>query len=169
MPSEAQTSAGPHSNPPTPETGGSGNLSAYLDYAVDNILRMEGARPIQPTDYDTCWVAGLTNPDGTLAFPDLLWRLLERQRPDGSWGGEIPYVHDRLLTTLAIVLLLARFGHRQQDEARLRAGERYIWQHARKLRDEAHQTVGFEMILPTLLAKAREMNLNLPYAQLRHY
>ena len=130
---------------------------------------MEGARPIQPTDYDTCWVAGLTNPDGTLAFPDLLWRLLERQRPDGSWGGEIPYVHDRLLTTLAIVLLLARFGHRQQDEARLRAGERYIWQHARKLRDEAHQTVGFEMILPTLLAKAREMNLNLPYAQLRHY
>src|SRR3712207_7764266 len=44
-------------------------------------------------------------------------RLLERQHPDGSWGGRIPYVHDRLLTTLAIVLLLARFGRRQRDKA----------------------------------------------------
>ena len=106
-------------------------LSAYLKCAVQSILRMEAARPIQPTDYYTCWVARLTNADGTLAYPDLLRRLLERQRPDGSWGGTIPYAHDRLLTTLAIVLLLARLGHRQRDRAQRLAGERYIWQQAR--------------------------------------
>ncbi len=33
---------------------------------------METSRPIQPTDYDTCWVARLINPDGTLAYPELL-------------------------------------------------------------------------------------------------
>jgi len=130
---------------------------------------MDASRPIQPTDYDTCWAARLTNPDGTLAHPDLLRRLLERQHPDGSWGGAIPYVHDRLLTTLAIVLLLARFGRRHRDRMQRLAGERYISQHARELRYEGHRTVGFEMILPTLLSEARELDLNLPYTQLRHY
>jgi halimadienyl-diphosphate synthase len=159
----------PASASPTMEPKNDTRISAYLDHAVRSILRVEAARPIQPTDYDTCWVARLTNPDGTLAYPDLLWRLLERQHPDGSWGGRIPYTHDRLLTTLAIVLLLVRFGHRQHDHAQLRAGERYIWQHARNLQYEAHRTVGFEMILPTLLAEARELGVNLPYAQLQHY
>ena len=80
----------PASVPPAMEPKYDTRLSAYLDYAVRSVLRVEAARPIQPTDYDTCWVARLTNPDGTLAYPDLLWRLLKRQRPDGSWGGTIP-------------------------------------------------------------------------------
>ena len=149
--------------------GSNTRLSPYLDYAAENILAMEASRSIQPTDYDTCWVARLTNPDGSLAYPDLLGQLLERQHPDGSWGGTIPYAHDRLLTTLAIVLLLARFGRRQRDHAQRLAGERYIWQHARKLRHETHRTVGFEMILPTLLSEAEQLGVNLPYAQLQHY
>src|SRR5215204_459157 len=151
------------------EVRGGAHLSAYLAYSVEEILKIEASRPIQPTDYDTCWVAGLTNPDGSVAYPDLLGQLLERQRPDGSWGGTIPYAHDRLLTTLAIVLLLHRFGRRQRDHAQRLAGERYIWQHARRLRYEAHRTVGFEMILPTLLSEAYELGVNLPYAQLRNY
>ena len=89
---------------PVARAGGNARLSTYLDDAVDSILRRETSRSIQPTDYDTCWVARLVDPDGTLAYPDLLRELLERQHPDGSWGGRIPYVHDRLLTTLAIVL-----------------------------------------------------------------
>jgi halimadienyl-diphosphate synthase len=144
-------------------------ISAYLDYSAGDILQMNASRPIQPTDYDTCWAARLTNPDGTLAYPDLLRQLLERQHPDGSWGSTIPYVHDRLLTTLAIVLLLARFGRRHQDRVQRLAGERYISQHARELRYEAHRTVGFEMILPTLLSEAGELGADLPYTQLRHY
>ena len=151
------------------EVEGGTRLSAYLDYNVGDILRMNTSRPIQPTDYDTCWVARLTNADGTLAYPDLLGQLLERQQADGSWGGTIPYAHDRLLTTLAIVLLLARFGRRRRDHAQRLAGERYIWQHASKLRLEQHRTVGFEMILPTLLSEARELDVNLPYTQLQHY
>lgn len=74
-----------------------------------------------------------------------------------------------MLTTLAIILLLARFGRRRQDYAQRLAGERYIWQHADRLRYDAHRTVGFEMILPSLLAEGKELGLDLPYAQLRHY
>ena len=159
----------PDTGPPIANVGGDARPYAYLEDAANNILEMESSRPIQPTDYDTCWVARLTNSDGTLAYPGMLRELLERQHPDGSWGGRIPYAHDRLLTTLAIILLLFRFGHRQSDHAQRCAGEHYIWQHARDLQYEPHQTVGFEMILPTLLAEARGLDVSLPYAQLRHY
>ena len=144
-------------------------FSAYLDFAVDELLRMEAPQPIQPTVYDTYWAARLTNSDGTPSYPDLLPWLMDRQHPDGSWGSRVPYIHDRILTTLAVVLLLARFGHRQQDELQRRAGEHYIWQHVGRLHYDAHKPVGFEMILPTLLAEGRELGLDLPYAQLRHY
>lgn len=145
------------------------HVSDYLDFAVDELLRMETTQPIQPTNYDTCWAARLTNPDGTLAYPNLLRWLAARQHPDGSWGSRVPYIHDRLLTTLAVVLLLVRFGHRQQDKVQRQAGELYIWQHVGQLHHDAHETIGFEMILPTLLAEGKELSLNLPYAQLRRY
>lgn len=144
-------------------------LSAYVNFAVEELLRVDDPQPIQPTDYDTCWAARLTNPDGTLAYPHLVDYLMGRQHPDGSWGGQIPYIHDRLLTTLAITLLVARFGIRQRDKARQMEGERYIWRHAGDLYRDTHRTVGFEMILPALLTEGRELGLNLPYAQLRYY
>ncbi len=144
-------------------------LSTYSSSAVSELLRLEGPQPVQPTDYDSCWAARLTHENGTLAYPHVLEHLIARQRPDGSWGSQIPYIHDRLLTTLAIVLVLARFGHRRQDHAQRMAGERYIWQHADRLGHDAHRTVGFEMILPTLLAEGSVLGLKLPYALLRHY
>lgn len=111
----------PDTGRPVAKVGSNTRLSTYLDYTAESILRMETSRPIQPTDYDTCWVARLINADGTLAYPDLLRQLLERQHSDGSWGGRVPYAHDRLLTTLAIILLLVRFGHRQHDHVQRRA------------------------------------------------
>ncbi len=144
-------------------------LSDYLDFAVGELLRMEDGQLVQPTHYDTCWAAGLTNGNGTLAYPELLSWLMRRQHPDGSWGSRVPYIHDRLLTTLAVVLLLARVGLRHQDQKQRLAGERYIWRQAGNLHHDAERTVGFEMILPTLLAEGRKMGLELPYAQLRHY
>lgn len=144
-------------------------LSAYLDFAVDDLLRADFSYLTQATDYDTSWAARLTNEDGSLAYPHLLQELAGRQHPDGSWGGRVPYIHDRLLSTLAVVLLLSRFGHRERDRERRLAGERYIWQHVGQLHYDAHKTIGFEMILPTLLVEGRELGLDLPYAQLRYY
>jgi hypothetical protein len=74
-----------------------------------------------------------------------------------------------VLSTLAVVLLLSRFGNRRRDYEQCAAGERYIWRHAGKLEHDVHPTVGFEMILSALLGEGRELGLDLPYAQLRHY
>lgn len=51
-------------------------LSTYLDLSVDELLQMEGPHLIRATDYDTCWAARLTNPDGSLAYPHLLGWLM---------------------------------------------------------------------------------------------
>jgi halimadienyl-diphosphate synthase len=144
-------------------------LTTYLDFAVDDLLRADLSQLTQATDYDTCWAARLTSEDERLAYPYLLEALTNRQHPDGSWGSQVPYIHDRLLSTLAVVLLLSRFGHRQHDKAQRLAGQGYIWRHASKLYHDAYNTIGFEMILPTLLTEGRELGLDLPYVQLRHY
>jgi halimadienyl-diphosphate synthase len=145
------------------------SLALYLDSEVDRLLKADFSQPTRVTDYDTSWAARLTNEDGSLAYPDILEKLSERQRSDGSWGSRIHYVHDRLLSTLSVILVLSSFGSRQRDREQLQAGVRYIWQHVSRLRYDAHRTIGFEMLLPTLLAEGREQGLDLPYAQLSRY
>ncbi len=144
-------------------------LASYLNLAVDELLRTDLSHLTQSSAYDTSWAARLTDEDGSLAYPHLLENLTERQHIDGSWGSRIPYIHDRLLSTLAVVLLLGRFGSRQRDHEQRLAGEHYIWQHAGRLDEDVQPTAGFEMILPTLLDEGQKMGLDLPYAQLRHY
>ena len=147
------------------------SLSTYLRFATSALLQREslGLSLMHPTPYDTAWVAALTTPDGSLAYPELLQWLLTQQHPDGSWGSRIPYLHDRILTTLAVLLLLNRDRHRQQHEAQRLRGEQYIWQNVGKLHYEVERTVGFEIIVPALLAEAKALGLNLPYVQLRPY
>ena len=144
-------------------------LGANLDLAVDELLTSDLSQFAQATDYDTCWAARLTNPDGSLAYPHLLEALMERQHPDGSWGSRTAYVHDRMISTLAVVLLLGLVGKRKRDREQGSAGVGYIWRQASRLEHDVQPTVGFEMILPALLAEGKELGLDLPYAQLQHY
>jgi len=144
-------------------------LAANLDLAVDELLTSDLSQFAQATDYDTCWAARLTNADGSLAYPHLLQALMERQHPDGSWGSRTAYVHDRMISTLAVVLLLGLVGKRKRDREQGSAGVGYIWRQASRLEHDVHPTVGFEMILPALLAEGKELGLDLPYAQLQHY
>jgi halimadienyl-diphosphate synthase len=145
------------------------DLSTYLDSAMNNLLRADLSHLSRPSDYDTSWAARLISEDGSLEYPHLIHYLTKRQNPDGSWGGRIPYAHDRLLSTLAVVLLLSRFGPRQRYHEQCSAGERYIWGHAGDLQEVLEPTAGFELILPALLEEAYELGLNLPYDALHCY
>jgi hypothetical protein len=123
---------------------------------------------VQPTDYDTSWAARLREEDGRPAYPHLLGWLISRQHPDGSWGSRVPHAHDRVLSTLAMVVLLAREGNPDGDGPRSK-GEAYLKDRAGHLGRDAHRTIGFELILPSLLAEAEELGLDLPYAALQGY
>ena len=128
------------------------------------LLNETGPGRMTNTAYDTAWLVRLGDMEPTLSFHALDW-LCEHQLSDGSWGSEAPlYYHDRVVCTLAAVLALAKQGRRLHDRGQLQRGLEALGtltQNATKrlMADPGGATVGFEMIVPTLLADAQSMHL----------
>lgn len=115
-----------------------------------------------PSPYDIGWMARLTNSVNNDRWTDLLEWLLENQRPDGSWGGEIVYYHDRIICTLIAAIALRENGRRQRDIAAVKRAENYLWHHLHLLPRDPFELVGFELIFPTLLVEAVSIGLDVP-------
>jgi halimadienyl-diphosphate synthase len=116
------------------------------------------------TAYDTAWLAGVPSERWSRRprYPQCLRWLADHQHPDGSWGGSVHYEHDRVISTLAALASLARFGRQPVDRARIAAGTRYLWQHAHRLAVEPMELVGFEVLLPALVRRAQQAGVALP-------
>ena len=114
--------------------------------------------------YDTAWLAGVPSPKDAQEsrYPGCLEWLVDHQLADGSWGGTVQYEHDRILSTLAALAPLARFGHRGDDREAVVAGTRYLWQHGHRLSIEPIELVGFELLLPTMIARAQAAGVQVP-------
>jgi halimadienyl-diphosphate synthase len=116
-----------------------------------------------PSAYDMAWMARIpSNNGGALRWPGLIDWLLEHQWPDGSFGGTIPYYHDRIISTLSSIIALSQGGTGKGAEAAVKRGERYIWHNLHRLRNDPYELVGFELILPTLLMEALDLGLDVP-------
>jgi halimadienyl-diphosphate synthase len=120
------------------------------------LLNLDDGRTTN-TAYDTAWIARLGEIGDPIGEPALAW-LREHQLPDGSWGANEPYYsHDRVVCTLAAMNALARRG-RVQDRALLRRAEEALDTAIQSLdHDPAGETVGFELIVPTLLYEAKAL------------
>jgi hypothetical protein len=114
--------------------------------------------------YDTAWLAGLpTRSDRRSSrFPTTLRWLADNQLSDGSWGSSVRYEHDRILCTLASLAPLTEFGRRAEDRRAVDAGTRYLWQHGHLLGHEPVELVGFELLLPALVQRARAAGVAVP-------
>ncbi|HTP07297.1 MAG TPA: hypothetical protein VMP08_03555 [Anaerolineae bacterium] len=123
------------------------------------------------TAYDTAWLARVPGEAHWTqrAFPEALEWLRCHQHADGSWGSQLVHYHDRVICTLNALIALAEYGIESADRAAIRRGETYLHHAALHLACDAHDTVGFELIVPTLLEQARQLNLHIPYAQLDRY
>ncbi len=128
-----------------------------LQKEIKKLLQEIGPGRMMNTVYDTAWVARLTELDEPLGEQALEW-LREQQLPDGSWGAEAPcYYHDRVICTLAAMNALARYGN-ARDVTRIRRAEAVLPALTKRLNaDSAGATVGFEMIVPTLVKEAKEI------------
>ncbi|HEX8818804.1 MAG TPA: hypothetical protein VF794_02665, partial [Archangium sp.] len=80
----------------------------------------ETSSHISVSVYDTAWSAW--------HYPDALAWLLEQQHPNGSWGAELDYHHDRVITTLAAINVIAAKCTTAADLERVDAGIKYIEQ-----------------------------------------
>jgi len=136
-----------------------------IQQEISTLLQSIGPGKMSSTAYDTAWVARLGDIDAELSNHALEW-LCENQLPDGSWGAAQPfYYHDRVISTLAAMIALTRRGRRIQDKNQIEKGLlalEKITSGVDKGGLAAHPngaTVGFEMIVPTLVAEAEKLGL----------
>jgi halimadienyl-diphosphate synthase len=133
----------------------------YVEEAKE-LVRNLGQR-MGPSPYDIAWLArvgALT--DRSARWPDLIDWLLENQHLDGSWGGEIEYYHDRIISTLAAAIALYENGRTEQTSRAISRAESYLWRHLHRLPHDPYELSGFELIFPTLLEEARALGLDVP-------
>jgi len=135
-----------------------------MDELAQQVLREVGPGKMSDGAYDTAWLARLGDLDRELSNRAMAW-LSENQLPDGSWGAAEPfYYHDRVISTLAAMITLARSGRRVRDKLQIERGllalEKIIEGANEGLpADPNGATVGFEMIVPTLIAEAEQLGI----------
>ncbi len=150
-----------------------GDGAPRLEQMVSSIVNEIGigrSGLMKPTAYDTAWLARVPaeHDIGVPAFPEALDWLRQNQHHDGSWGAEVEYVHDRVISTLAAILALAEWSVDGRDVRAMERGLRYIREKADQLEQE-HETIGFEVILPTLLKHGQELGLAFPLSAFERY
>ena len=141
-------------------------ISSKLNKEPDFTCLIEriGQSDMLTTAYDTAWLARLSEIDRGLGFPALEW-LCSNQLPDGSWGASKSYYYpDRVISTLSAMIALTYRGRRQSDKRQIEKGLEAL----EKMTDNATKglatalkgpTVGFEMIVPTLVEQAEALGL----------
>lgn len=135
-----------------------------METFIELLEKIGADSSMSSTPYDTAWVARLKDVEPELSNHALEW-ICEAQLADGSWGADFPfYYHDRIVCTLSAMIALTYRGRRQQDKLRIQHGlealERITAGATQGLRlDPNGATVGFEMIVPTLVAEAEELGI----------
>jgi halimadienyl-diphosphate synthase len=135
-----------------------------IEEEIQKLLSEIGPGRMSSTAYDTAWIARLGEMDWTLSSQALNW-LSEHQLSDGSWGAEKPfYYHDRVISTLSAMIALTYRGRRTQDRMQIEKGllalEQITSGATQGLQaDPNGATIGFEMIVPTLVEEAEKLGI----------
>jgi halimadienyl-diphosphate synthase len=108
---------------------------------------------ISVSAYDTAWLAWLV--------PTARDWLCDAQHPDGSWGADLEYYHDRVICTLAAINALAATCTSQHNMQRIERGIKYLERATRHLSRDPTETAGFELLAPALLKIGEGLGLHL--------
>ena len=135
-----------------------------VEAEIHNLLKEVGPGQMSNNAYDTSWVARMGDLDRNLSNHAMGW-LSENQLEDGSWGAKDTfYYHDRVICTLGAMIALTQRGRRAQDKVQIENGLRALeWITSGATRglaaDPNGATVGFEMIVPTLVTEAEKLGI----------
>lgn len=135
-----------------------------IEAEIQNLLKEIGPGHMSSTAYDTAWVARLGEIDEELSHRAMGW-ICENQLPDGSWGsGDIFYYHDRVVSTLSAMIAITYRGRRSYDKVQIEKGLKALEKITAGATgglasDPNGGTVGFEMIVPTLVEEAEKLGI----------
>lgn len=112
--------------------------------------------------YDTAWLARLARNYPGHGFERALSWILDHQHADGSWGSPIFHYHDRIISTLSALIALREIGDGVETEKRIVDGEKFLWRNSTKLHHDAMDTIGFPVLVVTLVQTAQRLGLVIP-------
>ena len=128
------------------------------------LLKKLGNSQMSLSAYDTAWVSRLNEFDSEMSNGALRW-ISSNQLLNGSWGSLRPmYYHDRLISTLSAMIALTRRGRRGTDKMQIERGIKALGEITDGatrglMADQGGATVGFELIVPALVAEAEQLGL----------
>ncbi len=129
---------------------------------LEQIFAAMGNGRVNSVAYDTAWIARLDLAYGGYNFNEALPWLRRHQHKDGSWGGDVLHYHDRFICTLSALITLHIAGDGAEDVARMRAADEFLWREHLRLRQDAHETIGFPVLATSLVEEARVLGLGVP-------
>lgn len=135
------------------------SIRGRISELMDSLMR--GYSRVSSTAYDTAWTARLTRYYPDKGFDASVAWLRDNQFADGSWGSPLFHHHDRVVSTLAAIVALREIGE-AQDKLRITAGQTFLWHYSSKLHYDAHDTIGFPVIMHALCQDAKALDLDIP-------
>lgn len=139
-----------------------------LAHEIQALVEKLGESQIDSVPYDTAWIARLAPHFKGYGFNQSLTWLRRNQHSDGSWGGRFLHYHDRFVCTLMSIITLREVGDDFLDAERIRQGESFLWREMGRLRFDADDTVGFPVLIVSLVDEAHRMGLDVPTNVSRH-
>ncbi len=119
-------------------------------------MDLESARNLMsPSAYDTAWVSKVLKSD------ELLDWLIKNQKEDGSWGCQINYYHDRILSTYTVVNYFKSLKKYQEN---IEKGESFIRKNLTNLQKDKLESFGFEFVVGKIIDE-----LNPDLSELKQY
>ncbi|KAL5568757.1 hypothetical protein UlMin_025332 [Ulmus minor] len=143
------------------KTSNAGALNSELKEKIKKLFKKV---ELSVSSYDTAWVAMVPSPNSQQDpfFPQCVNWLLENQLHDGSWS--LPHrdpllVKDALLSTLASVLALRQWS---VGEEQISKGLHFVESNLASADDEKQLSpIGFDIIFPSLIEYAKNLDLNI--------
>lgn len=154
---------------------------------IKQALRQAGTSQMSQSPYDLGWLlrlpadrqaclsdrqglSDLKNPKKP-RYPQIISWLEKLQHSDGSWGGQIPFAHDRVISTLSVIAGLIRWPLDDKWRGRIDRAVKAVEFYSKKLLNEPEATVAFELLFPKLLREVQNAGhkINIPKKILTHY
>ncbi|KAI3764337.1 hypothetical protein L2E82_14344 [Cichorium intybus] len=160
-------------NPPPLRKASSHAGQAYptimtLDMTKERIRKLFNNVELSVSSYDTAWVAMVPSPNSPKSpcFPDCLNWLIDNQLDDGSWGllhHHPQLLKDNLSSTLACILALKRWN---VGKNQINKGLHFIESNFASVNDKNQVSpIGFDIIFPSMIEYAKDLNIKLPLNQ----
>lgn len=143
-------------------------LATQLTQSIAQLVDSLGSGVTSSVAYDTAWLALLNQRYPAHGFQQAYSWIERRQHADGSWGAAIEHYHDRIICTLAVLLVLKNYPPRVDTNQRIQAATAYLHKAIPNLHHDLNETINFKGLFGFLIEQVNAFGLDIPSPIVTH-